>query len=113
MKKKAPGGKPFEPGHEKTGGRVKGSRNKLTAKFIEALCADFEESGDEAIKICRIERPNEYLRVISAILPKELDINDNRLKEIPDDELDVLIELARQRIRSAAKPDSGTSETIN
>jgi hypothetical protein len=95
-------GKPFEPGREKTGGRVKGSRNKLTAKFVSALCEDFEKNGEEAIRIARTERPHEYLRVIAAILPKELDINDNRLKDIPDDELDALIELARKRVAGNA-----------
>ena len=98
---------PFEPGREKTGGRVKGSRNKLTAKFVAALCEDFEQNGEEAIRITRTERPHEYLRVIAAILPKELDINDNRLKDIPDDELDALIELARQRVAGNAARSAG------
>ena len=101
------GAPPFQPGREKTGGRVKGSRNKLTAKFVQALCTDFEEHGDEVIRIVRVETPAEYLRVIAAILPKELDINDNRLKDIPDDELDILIELAKQRVRRAGELDGG------
>jgi len=103
--------KPFEPGRQKTGGRVKGSRNKLTAAFVVALCEDFEKNGEEAIRITRTERPHEYLRVIAAILPKELDINDNRLKDIPDDELDALIELARKRIAGNAARLSGREGT--
>ena len=116
MQNKMPEGKPFEPGRDKTGGRLKGSRNKLTKKFVEALCDDFEEHGADAIRITRVEHPEQYLRVIAAILPKELDINDNRLKEIPDDELDLLIELAKRRVaasRSASGLDDGEEQTAH
>ena len=116
MKREIPDGKPFEPGREKTGGRLKGSRNKLTKKFVEALCDDFEQHGEEAIRITRVEHPEQYLRVIAAILPKELDINDNRLKEIPDDELDLLIELAKRRVaasRGTGELDDGEVPALN
>lgn len=91
-------GKPFEPGHAKVGGRVKGSRNKLQADFLSALTKAFEEKGEEAIKVVIAESPKDFLKVIATIIPKELDINDNRLKEIPDDELSAIIEIARQRL---------------
>jgi hypothetical protein len=105
-----------QPGHAKVGGRVKGSRNKLTLKFIETLCADFEEHGEDTIRILRTEDPATYARVIASLAPKELDINDNRLKDIPDDELDTLIELAKQRLArsgSAGRADDGKDETAH
>ena len=44
-------GIPFEPGRPKTGGRVKGTRNKISMSFLEALARDFAEFGEEAIRI--------------------------------------------------------------
>ncbi len=92
----------FAKGREKTGGKVKGSRNKLTGKFLEELCADFEANGAEAIRVARVESPSNYLRTIASVLPKELDINDNRLKDIDDDELDAIIERVRTELASRA-----------
>ena len=90
-------GTPFQPGH-KSGGRVKGARNKLSMAFVEALAAEFAEHGAEAIRICRIERPAEFIKIIASIMPKEFEITDNRLAAITDEELDVFIEYARRQL---------------
>ena len=65
----------------------------------------FEEFGIEAVKITRVERPAEYLKIVAGILPKELEIVDNRLAEVSDDELDAFIELARQRRLAIGRAD--------
>jgi hypothetical protein len=41
--------------------------------MLEAIQKDFEEHGDEAIRICRIERPSEYLKLVASLLPKEVE----------------------------------------
>lgn len=110
--------KAFEKGRDKTGGRVKGSRNRLSQAFVEALAGEFEVYGAEAIKVARVERPHEFLKIIASIMPKEFEITDSRLKDIPDDELDAIIELAQRRIASNldSRPGisaSGKAETIN
>lgn len=95
-------------------GRVKGVRNKISQTFLEALAKDFDEGGAAAIKIMRIERPSEYVECVASILPKELDISDNRLAEIPDDELEFIIEYTRRQL--AARLDSAQrreDETID
>jgi hypothetical protein len=56
------------------GGRPKGSRNKLAAEFIDALYADFQQNGAEAIKRVASDEPAKYLTLIAQILPKELDV---------------------------------------
>ncbi len=61
----------FQKGRDKTGGRVKGSRNKLSMAFVEALAKEFDEHGAEAIRIMRIENPSDFLKVIAAVIPKE------------------------------------------
>ena len=60
----------FEKGREKTGGRASGTRNKFSKKFDDALLKDFEEHGEAAIKIARIERPTVCITARTARLLK-------------------------------------------
>jgi hypothetical protein len=64
--------KPDDP-RTKTGGRRKGSRDRIESKMLEAIARDFEEHGEEAIKICRVERPTEYLKLVASLLPREVE----------------------------------------
>lgn len=78
----------FKPGQvANPAGRPKGSRNKLGEDFIAALQADFSEHGVNAIQIVRSERPDQYLKVIASILPKDINLNVNPIGEMTDDEL--------------------------
>ena len=99
----------FQPGQPKTGGRSRGVKNRLSQAFLTALAEDFEQYGVEAIKICRVERPNEYLRVIAHLMPKELEVTVGPLQEISDVELEKLIEHARSRIIDLT-PNARTGE---
>lgn len=105
----------FQPGQPKTGGRARGVKNRLSHAFLTALAEDFEQHGAEAIKICRMEKPNEYLRVIAHLMPKELEITDNRLHDITDDELDRLITIAKRQLIEAAARDAegGEEQTVD
>jgi SepF-like predicted cell division protein (DUF552 family) len=100
----------WEKGKAKTGGRVKGVRNKISQAFLEALSKDFDEHGEAAIKIMRVEKPTEYCKVIASILPKEFEITENKLVEMDDSELDAIIEFARRslerRVISAASREA-------
>ena len=103
----------FQKGQPKLGGRGKGVRNRLSNALLEALAKDFEEFGEEAVRITRVERPAEYLKIVAGIMPKELEITDSRLKEIDDSELDYLIEFARQRRLTAGDTDCREETTLN
>ena len=59
----------FAPGNTASLGRKPGSRNRLQGAFVSALAADFEEHGEGVIRIARIEKPLEYLRLIASTLP--------------------------------------------
>jgi hypothetical protein len=103
----------FKAGQPTRGGRRKGSRDRISTALLEAIAKDFEAHGDEAVKIARVERPVEYLRIVASLLPKEFEITDNRLKDIPDDELDAFIELARQRRLVAGNADGREDQALN
>jgi hypothetical protein len=103
-------GKPFLPGRPKTGGRVKGSRNRISEAFLTDLHAEWEVSGPSALKIMAKEDPSGFVKVTAALLPKEFEINDNRLADLNDDELDVLINEVRARIRGSLVTDPRSGE---
>lgn len=71
----------------KSPGRPKGARNKLGEAFIEALHDDFTEHGIAAIQTVRSEKPDQYLKVIASLLPKDVNLNINDAESMTDDEL--------------------------
>jgi len=84
----------YKPGQSgNPAGRPKGARNALGEAFIEAMHEDFKENGVAAIIAVRTEKPDQYLKVIASILPKDLNVNINQMDDLTDDQL-------IQRIRS-------------
>jgi len=66
----------FEPGQSgNPKGRPKGARNRLGTEFLEALEADFNQFGPQAIAQVREKKPEVYMRVVADLLPKEANIN--------------------------------------
>ena len=67
---------PWRPGQSgNPKGRPKGARNRLGTAFLEALEADFNEHGIQALKQVRETKPEVYMRVVADLLPKEANIN--------------------------------------
>jgi len=100
----------FEKGRPKTGGRARGAKNRLSHAFLTALAEDFEQHGIEALKIARIEKPVEYIKVVAGLMPKELEILDSRLNDLSDEELDVFIAKLRAQLRGSITQDAGDGE---
>jgi hypothetical protein len=65
----------FQKGREKTpgSGRKIGVRNKLSDKFLKDLHAEWERSGEAALKILAKEDPASFAKLALGVLPKELD----------------------------------------
>lgn len=63
----------FQPGKSgNPAGRPKGARSKLGEAFLQKLLEDFEQHGTIAIETTRAKKPDQYLKVIASILPKEI-----------------------------------------
>jgi hypothetical protein len=87
----------FLPGNPGGPGRPRGVKNKLVSEFINALVEDFQQHGRDAIRIARIEDPVRYVAILAGLMPKNLEIEHTRLGELSDEELDALLEYARER----------------
>ena len=85
------------------GGRPKGSRNKLTERFMDTIANDFAEHGAEAIAKVRIDDPATYLKIVGSLVPRELIMQREESAainsaEITDEELvEVIDKRKRQR----------------
>jgi len=77
-------------------GRPKGSRNKLGEAFIQAMYEDFEAHGADVIDKVRLEKPDQYLKVVASILPQQLNVRVSEFDELTEDQID-------QRINALAR----------
>jgi hypothetical protein len=86
--RKQTGAQPWKPGQSgNPAGRPKSARSRISEAFLDALANDFAEHGVETIARVRNEKPDQYLKVIAGLLPKDINIRTNDLDALSDDEL--------------------------
>ena len=74
------------------GGRRKGSRNKLTERFLDAIADDFAAHGAQAIAKVRTDDPATYLKILCTLIPRQLILEREEspainFREVTDEEL--------------------------
>jgi hypothetical protein len=72
-----------------------------------SLAEDFEKHGAAVIEKVRTDRPADYLKIVSALLPKDVNLNVRPFDELTDDQL--LARLAQ--LTELAKPLLAKLET--
>ncbi|PBC02516.1 hypothetical protein [Mesorhizobium sp. WSM3860] len=79
------------------------SKKTLGDDFAAALRADFRAHGAGVIAAVRAEKPDQYLKVVLTMLPKEfsqgLDANQNSLGQLSDEEIRSRIRGLEARLR--------------
>lgn len=108
-------GVPFRPGQSgNPAGRPVGTRQRLGEAFLDDMLASWQVSGKDAIARVLESRPQDYLKVIAAILPKEIKLDTSDLGELSDADLARIIESLRPAVRpeiaaaGAGKAGKGT-----
>lgn len=70
----------------------KGARNRLSTALLERLAKDFEEHGEAVVERVRTDRPSEYLKVMAALVPKNVELEmDNPLAKLSPAEIEDLL----------------------
>ena len=86
----------------KSGQSHKGARQRLrlSEKFLESVLRNFDEYGEDAVKLMVRTEPIKFCIMLASLLPKEigLQIQDNRLADLDDTELDNLIDKLRNNV---------------
>jgi hypothetical protein len=96
-----PGWQPGQSGNP--AGRPKGSRNKLAGSFVDALYHDFKEHGPAVIAQVRQEKPDQYLKVVASILPREFIVKDETVDHLTDEQLVELVDAIHTATAAAAR----------
>lgn len=103
---------PWKPGQSgNPAGRPKSSRNKLGEDFIKALADDFEKNGPATIEIARRTDPVQYLKVIAAVIPKEVihKVEDD-FSDLDDAALEREFIATMRALRASRAAEEGTGQ---
>jgi len=104
----------FQPGNNANpGGKPVNARNRITAKFLDVLAKDFETHGEAAIIATRTEDPVAYVKVVAALLPKEVVLDKRPLEDLTDDQLRDLLARLDGATAGVAASDSERAETTH
>jgi hypothetical protein len=94
-------------------GRPKGSRNKLGEAFLDRLCADFDEFGEDVIERVRNDHPSVYLRVVAKLLPAQLQVEvKSEVQQMTDEQLRKRIVGLQKQLRLADAPLDGEYKDV-
>ncbi|HWA17728.1 MAG TPA: DUF5681 domain-containing protein [Devosia sp.] len=87
--------KPFARGQSgNPKGRPRGARSKLGEKFLEDLLEDWKANGSAVIVKVREDKPDQYLRVVASVIPREVDLEvagSGRVEDMTDAQLIAII----------------------
>lgn len=93
---------PFDKGHEKVGGRQKGSLNR-THKDLKSRITEIVENGFEAIEsdleaLEAKDRINAYLKLLEYIMPKQRETKID-IASLTDEEVEELLNKALDKLQ--------------
>lgn len=103
--------KPGQSGNLK--GRPKGARNKLTEAFLADMYSAWQEKGRDAIDRVIAERPQDFIKAVAQIVPKEVHVRETAVEELSDDELAAALATLRSVLAASHAGTGAGTETLN
>jgi len=87
---RAKGGVTRKPRHSPASEPASDERDagiRLNEAFLKDVLSDWQAHGAAAIASARVERPHDYLKLVTGLFPKELNVRVNALDELSDEQL--------------------------
>ncbi|MDW6020255.1 hypothetical protein SAZ10_00600 [Mesorhizobium sp. BAC0120] len=69
------------------GARATGARSELGEAFLEDVLAAWEGQGPAAIQRMIDERPQDFVKMVTSLLPRDLNVNFNPIEQMTDEQL--------------------------
>jgi lysophospholipid acyltransferase (LPLAT)-like uncharacterized protein len=63
----------FKPGHKRSKGRPRGSKNKISKRALNAIYKSLEDAEDD-IEILKDMDKATYWRIVAGLIPKDIDL---------------------------------------
>lgn len=114
-RRKPAGAKPAKSAAVQAGAPPKRSRKTLVDDFAAALRADFRAHGAGVIAAVRAEKPDQYLKVVLTLLPKDFAASSESfddkttLEQLSDEEIRHRIRGLEASLRPLLDGDAGLS----
>ena len=67
--------------------RASTNKKVLSARFLDDVYSDWETHGLAVLKIVRRDRPQDYLKVVASLLPRDIQVAPAPLTEMSDEEI--------------------------
>ena len=71
------------------------------------LAFDFAQHGADTVKALRLERPHEYLKLVAALVPKDLPPAKPTVEDMTDDEFTRVLNALRPRASGGSPSSNG------
>jgi hypothetical protein len=78
-------------------GRPKGSKNKITVAYLDAIAEDFYKHGKQAIETVRLKQPDVYLKLVAQLVPKDVVLETDIRHYVINAEPELTIEQWRKK----------------
>jgi len=97
----------FEKANTYSQGRKPGVRNRISAKLLETVFNHSNEAAlpgsnrtkfEAALEVMFKQRPVEYAKMISSLLPKQIDVSDPAVADLNLEQTDAMLAQLRQRV---------------
>ena len=80
-------------------GRPKGSKNKITQAYINAITEDFYKHGKQVIETVRVKQPDVYLKLVAQLVPKDVVLETDVRHFVINAEPELTVEQWREKHR--------------
>jgi hypothetical protein len=88
--------------------RASEGQSKVPSAGLHAvLASDFAQYGADAVKALRLERPNDYLKLVAALIPKDIPVANPTVEEMTDDEFIRVLNALKPRAPGGSSAPDG------